>query len=66
MKFIKNIKWLLTQAPTSITQSVDDISCDYCGAINNLTNYQNSGCVICQNCKKKVFDSILKTRKESK
>jgi hypothetical protein len=74
MKTIKriwnNIKWLLNRPPTGITSGPGDLSCDYCGRINldgknPLWGVEGIYC-ICESCRKKVFDSILKPNNSEK
>jgi len=63
MKWMKNIIWLLTKAPTNYETSKDSDKCDYCGADSPWTRFNVGGerlMVICHKCQKKAFDKILK------
>jgi len=68
MKWIKNIWWLLTKAPTSITDSEkDDSVCSYCGAPDGWTQYYRDGeelFTICHRCRKIAYDMLLRKKKK--
>jgi len=59
MGILKNLKWLLTAPPTSITQTKSSSTCDYCGNDEGITNYIDEGFSVCNKCRKKVFDQVL-------
>jgi hypothetical protein len=57
-RLIEILTWL-PKAPTSISNKVPEgTACDYCGASNNLTNYEGVFC-ICHQCRKRVADAVL-------
>lgn len=60
MKIFANLKWLFTNAPTNITNSTEEMFCDYCGESDGgISNYTVAGLKICSRCQKKAFDKIL-------
>jgi len=62
-KWIKNIKWIFNNPPTSITSKPNNPPCDYCGKSGNTWHclgFYN----ICSSCQKKVYDKVLKERGE--
>ena len=66
MKILETIKWLLNHPPTHMTNFVPEgITCDYCGATDNLIRYNGIFC-ICHNCQKRAFDIILKDNQKKK
>jgi hypothetical protein len=61
-RWMKNIKWLFNHPPTGIVEGSKDVPCDYCGCFNHdLWHHINYYC-ICESCRKKVFDSVLKPK----
>lgn len=63
MKIFTALKWLFTKAPYSITQE-DKTSkpCLYCGSKKYIYNWMGIS-IICVNCQKKVYDTVLKKKK---
>jgi len=62
-KIIKNIKWaIFNHPPTGLTSYKGDEKCDYCGGDGGLW-VQCGVYIICANCRKKVYDAILKKEK---
>lgn len=62
MKWLRNIWWLLTEAPTSLTDASDKVLvCDYCGETDGGITFHHTGDFkICQRCMKKAFDRVLR------
>ncbi len=64
MSIWENLKWLFNHPPTDITRTFDKtLRCDYCDSDGNennnrLWNMIGTYC-ICEQCRKKVFDSVL-------
>ena len=61
-RWLKNLMWLFNHPPTSITQGDHNNtpSCDYCGS-KTTTRWNEGGYYcICELCRKKVFDKVLK------
>ncbi len=66
-RIIENLKWLFNYPPTSIDSNPDDIrklACDYCGTTANFFSYL-SKVTICADCRKKVYDHVLRKQDES-
>jgi len=59
MKFFKNIKWLITNAPTNIREDTEKRKCDYCDNTKGWTHYTDTGMTICYKCFKRLADKVL-------
>jgi hypothetical protein len=60
-RWIKNLRWLFNNPCTSITNSDEQLQCDYCGNIKQWLRLPTN-VVICWDCFKKVFDTVLKSK----
>ena len=60
MKIWKNLKWLFNHPPTGITQhdNENDV-CDYCGRREGGLWICHGQYIICDHCRRKVFDKVL-------
>jgi len=65
-RLLENLKWLFNHPPTNIT--ADDPEnippCDYCGITKPPRWHVRGEYCICEHCRKKVFDSVLKPRSD--
>ncbi len=61
MQWLKNIWWLLTEAPTELVAAKEDLICDYCGTTEGgIQKFSDADFCICQRCMKNAFDMVLK------
>ena len=64
-KIIENIKWaIFNNPPIGITEGRGDAKCGYCGGGEGIWN-QIGVYAICADCRKKVYDAILKKEKSN-
>jgi len=64
MKILKRIKWLITQAPTAITEAdktAKKIPCHYCGEVADCIHWHGSNGmrVICHTCFITAMDKVM-------
>lgn len=60
MKWIRNLKWLFSKAPTGITECTENVVCNYCKTGDaGVSYYPRVNLVICHRCLKKALDKIL-------